>query len=74
MVVADVILDESCNSCGVHHNLSRVSTILPVVSVDDALEFLVQLCSELTDQEKHNVCKLWSFIQYLTIYNDVTFF
>ena len=57
MVVADVVQDDGCNSCSIHYNLSKVSNILPLVSVDDALEFMVQLCSELSDQEKHNVCK-----------------
>ncbi|KAL5248572.1 hypothetical protein ACHWQZ_G017674 [Mnemiopsis leidyi] len=60
MVIDDVVQDDNCNSCAVHYNLSKVSCILPLISIDDAVDFFVQLCSFLTDQEKHNV---WSILQ-----------
>ena len=57
MVVNNIIRDQSCNSCDVHHNLAKVSNLLPLLSVDDSLDFLIQLCDELRDQEKHNICE-----------------
>ena len=57
MTIDEVVQDDNCNSCAVHYNLSRVSSILPLISIDDAVDFFVQLCTFLTDQEKHNVCK-----------------
>ena len=62
MTIDEVIQDDNCNSCAVHYNLSRVSSILPLISIDDAVDFFVQLCTFLTDQEKHNVCKSTNLI------------
>ena len=68
MVINNIIRDEACNSCDVHHNLAKVSNLLPLLSVDDSLNFLIQLCNELSNHEKHNICKS-SFTVYIHLYN-----
>ena len=57
MVVGERVRDDDCNSCDIHLNLARVSDILPFLSPDDALDFVIQLCEELSVQDKHNICK-----------------